>query len=330
MLGSYTSFLSIDVINCILEPVQNVGGLYLGNIYAAFDDALLAQYNIGAVLTVAAHSDLTYKDKKHLIIAVEDMEQENLSKYFDQMIEFIEQNIANTNVLVHCFAGVSRSSSAVIVYLMHKNSWDYNKAYLYVKGKRPIVYPNAGFQRQLRAYDKNKKPQTIKSLEQPKIQPRSFSNVGKNLDQASLKGRLYNVGPSYASKKPKINSNTDGLQLQNPNSILPCINGKRPQAHQGKPETSQQAKQPVSSYIFNGLANAENSSTTAKLQPPTQKVKDAENHKEEGSKDKKSRKKIPQMKVLNQKLSDLQLDGKNLKINSKDTMKAMYKNLKKY
>lgn len=35
-----------------------------------------------------------------------------------------------------------------------------------------------------------------------KVQPRSFSNVGKNLDAAtSLKNRLYNIGSSLTSKK---------------------------------------------------------------------------------------------------------------------------------
>ena len=49
------------------------------------------------------------------------------------MYKFIEKARKFTNVLVHCFAGVSRSSTAVIMYLMRKNNWTLEKAYYFVK-----------------------------------------------------------------------------------------------------------------------------------------------------------------------------------------------------
>ena len=47
------------------------------------------------------------------------------------MIDFIDDNIHKTNVLVHCFAGVSRSSTAIIAYLMKKLNWELLKAFNY-------------------------------------------------------------------------------------------------------------------------------------------------------------------------------------------------------
>jgi len=63
-----------------------------------------------------------------MIIAAEDVEHFNLARHFDKMIDFIEKHKAVCNVFVHCFAGVSRSSTTVIAYLMKSNGWTYKKS----------------------------------------------------------------------------------------------------------------------------------------------------------------------------------------------------------
>ena len=47
---------------------------------------------------------------------------------------------------------MSRSSTVVIAYMMHRRNWDYQQAYEYVKSKRRFVHPNAGFIAQLKLY----------------------------------------------------------------------------------------------------------------------------------------------------------------------------------
>jgi hypothetical protein len=49
--------------------------------------------------------------------------------------------------------GVSRSASTVIAYAMKEFGWPLEKAYNYVKQKRSIARPNAGFMRQLSEYE---------------------------------------------------------------------------------------------------------------------------------------------------------------------------------
>lgn len=49
--------------------------------------------------------------------------------------------------------GVSRSASTVIAYAMKEFGWPLEKAYNYVKQKRSITQPNAGFMRQLSEYE---------------------------------------------------------------------------------------------------------------------------------------------------------------------------------
>jgi hypothetical protein len=57
------------------------------------------------------------------------------------------------SVLVHCMAGISRSTSLIIYYLMKKYAMSYDEAYNFVKRARSIIQPNTGFEKQLRTYD---------------------------------------------------------------------------------------------------------------------------------------------------------------------------------
>jgi protein-tyrosine phosphatase len=52
-------------------------------------------------------------------------------------------------VLVNCYAGVSRSTTIVIAYLMYKNKMNLQDALTFVRQKRPIINPNYGFVCQL-------------------------------------------------------------------------------------------------------------------------------------------------------------------------------------
>jgi len=93
------------------------------------------------------------------------------------MIDWIDENLKrNINVLVHCFAGVSRSASTVIAYLMKMNQMDYKSAYNFCKDKRMVTCPNPGFVRQLKEFESTL-PNRKKVA--PPVQPKSFSNSGK-------------------------------------------------------------------------------------------------------------------------------------------------------
>jgi len=57
------------------------------------------------------------------------------------------------NVLIHCMAGVSRSVSLVVYYLMKKYHLDYVTAIKLVRTKREIANPNDSFKHQLKKYE---------------------------------------------------------------------------------------------------------------------------------------------------------------------------------
>jgi len=86
------------------------------------------------VLTIACDANLRYTSDEidfHDVIYIKDSAAENLSRYFHRIFNFIESARRQTNVLVHCIAGVSRSASAIISYLMKKFGWDCETAELF-------------------------------------------------------------------------------------------------------------------------------------------------------------------------------------------------------
>ena len=50
---------------------------------------------------------------------------------------------------MHCMAGVSRSATLVIAYIMKKYKMSLDEAKKLVEAKRPFINPNPGFIKQL-------------------------------------------------------------------------------------------------------------------------------------------------------------------------------------
>jgi protein tyrosine phosphatase len=56
-------------------------------------------------------------------------------------------------VLVHCEAGISRSATTVIAYLMKFHNMTLGQAFQHTKERRRIINPNTGFVEQLRRFE---------------------------------------------------------------------------------------------------------------------------------------------------------------------------------
>jgi len=100
--------------------------------------------------------DSSPSDKR---ISVMDMCGVAIVKHFKETNEWIHQlrtTLPHARILVHCFAGISRSSTIVIAYLIDKHDFAFDNALYYVKEKRHCVNPNAGFKEQLRSYAEQK------------------------------------------------------------------------------------------------------------------------------------------------------------------------------
>ncbi|XP_055315684.1 dual specificity protein phosphatase 18 isoform X2 [Sitodiplosis mosellana] len=90
----------------------------------------------------------------YLQVPVLDKSDIDISNYFDEVSDLIEQ-IRQTNgkTMVHCVAGVSRSASLVLAYLMKYWKMSLKGAFELVRTARPQIRPNIGFVRQLIFYE---------------------------------------------------------------------------------------------------------------------------------------------------------------------------------
>lgn len=126
--------------------------LYLGGALAANDKALLQSHSVARVCNCAADLKRRTFNKAfvyHHIHAFDDAHF-NMVPFLAGAVRFIDAGrIAGENVLVHCRAGVSRSATVVIAYIMAYHGWSVDKCLAHVTQNRPRANPNPGFRAQL-------------------------------------------------------------------------------------------------------------------------------------------------------------------------------------
>lgn len=96
--------------------------LYLGDLGHAIDFHLLTRYSIKNILNVCdcpLHESMKDKIRIHWIGDLSDHPHANIRRFFDETNQFlIECEQRSEKVLVHCQAGISRSSTIVLAYLI--------------------------------------------------------------------------------------------------------------------------------------------------------------------------------------------------------------------
>lgn len=151
--GSGRQWFALDY-----RPDLQVGlilpGLLLGAQDVAQDLSRLRKLGVTHILNVATgvpncfQGEITYKR-----LDIRDHPDSDIRKHFEECFRFIDEARRTGWVLVHCNAGISRAASICIGYVMSREHKRYEDAYKKVKEARPIICPNYGFAKQLRAYD---------------------------------------------------------------------------------------------------------------------------------------------------------------------------------
>jgi hypothetical protein len=185
--------------------------LYLGALEDSQWNGLLHAYDIKNILSIHNFAEpgdidgMTYK-----CIKIEDSENVEIKEHFLECIEFIHKARLNSqNVLVHCFSGKSRSATICIAYIMFVTKLSFIDALNCVRARRPIVFPNFGFQRQLKHFEENYLKQMNSIDYHLKHEDLSFCEKSLKLHKSRkelLKAKL-NESKSYLLKNRLNNNN---------------------------------------------------------------------------------------------------------------------------
>lgn len=133
--------------------------IFIGNKYAVIGrEDVLKDNNIDVVISALTEEE--YEDEMIAAQDFEGMEWHRFDIDDDQWFEiypylfqvhFIIQEavLANKKVFIHCAAGVSRSATLLLGYLMLEKGMLCDDAIDYLQKSRPEIDPNPGFRRQL-------------------------------------------------------------------------------------------------------------------------------------------------------------------------------------
>lgn len=142
---------------CILQDF-----LYLGSQDAVMRENV-EKFQLTDILSIGIETPDSDIDDEHYVyvrkhfVECLDLPETNLETIINQTNRIIKEVYDKKGrILIHCNAGVSRSSAVCIAYLMYKQKMDFNSAFTLVKSKRECIRPNDGFLKQLKQMETNK------------------------------------------------------------------------------------------------------------------------------------------------------------------------------
>lgn len=130
--------------------------LMVGSRRDAADREVLRKNGVTHVLNSTPDCPCHFKDELvYLRIAVKDCWNQDLPSHFDDAFKFINScKDAGGKAMIHCNAGISRSATLAIAYIMATEKKNLMDAYTFVKSKRPVISPNLDFMGELQQYEK--------------------------------------------------------------------------------------------------------------------------------------------------------------------------------
>ena len=141
-------------------PTEIIPGfLFLGDYRDGTDETTLKGLHITHVVDATGEQTSQNISEQlslqYLEVQIWDLPDEDIAAHFNSVISFIQSARQNRGrVLVHCRAGISRSATFVLAYIIHSDpSSTLDQAVRTVLTARPYVCPNVTFRRQLREYE---------------------------------------------------------------------------------------------------------------------------------------------------------------------------------
>lgn len=153
--GMYSQYYDYDEVSKI---DTDLGPVWLTGLRrkSQFDEiSEIMKFDFVISFTDKFHVDLSSDETTHIAYDIDDIEDPTEAAKFKEMLDefypFLDRQLkANKKVLIHCTAGVSRSPTSIIAYLIYRDNLSGKKASLmdyleYMKSRRSCVCPNTEF-----------------------------------------------------------------------------------------------------------------------------------------------------------------------------------------
>ena len=139
------------------DTIQCLGRLCIGNEFSSVNEQHLKEEGISHIVSANEGPTRRLDGINYLVIGLYDSTREtNLMEGIERSNDFVHTALTESSsarVLIHCSAGISRSSSLFIAYLLRYCGYEtYEDAITALKGVRSIVQPNDTFEFQLQMY----------------------------------------------------------------------------------------------------------------------------------------------------------------------------------
>lgn len=173
-------------VNELPEELKNWNGnviddnLLLTGLTASEDEFALKYFKVEAILSILsdlefravdqkikAKYNFSFKKNNWLHIKYEDssIKENSMQNDLHKAADFINLHVNQKKqcILVHCWQGVSRSSTLVIAYYVKYKNMSVVEATKYVRQKRHQISPNYSFQRELKTFENDPKTSNTSS-----------------------------------------------------------------------------------------------------------------------------------------------------------------------
>ena len=161
MDDNFVDKINIDKLNEIHKKKRNslpknyyheiIPNLFLGDL----PKALESKNSFDIIINLSGYDYSVFNDAKIHKYIIDDNPFEDIIKIINETNEIIKTELENNKkILVHCYAGRSRSVSIIIGYLIKYHKMTYNEAEQLIKSKRldNEININIGFIAQLKKY----------------------------------------------------------------------------------------------------------------------------------------------------------------------------------
>jgi hypothetical protein len=133
-----------------------IPNLFIGDETNSNDGYELNYFKISIIINTAIEINRIayhYKLVDYKNVLAYDDDDFKINRFFDDTSDYINKNIKDNKILVHCAMGRSRSVSIVIAFLIKYHKMTTEKALEMIKKVRPCAQPNDGFIKQLKEYE---------------------------------------------------------------------------------------------------------------------------------------------------------------------------------